>query len=216
MKNFKKALKFYLKISYNSVLICLGMIFLALGPTMLLTIRERDLFTYVLPVSLTPKIGILFILLQKTLDFTKSKVCVSLPFSKQLYTIIPTVVSASLTLIYDIALIILHITFKPQIPVSNFIVMTALGSFVIYLMHSTIRKPVLHSVYSIAWIIVIGSTTFSNLHMNLPLPNLSLGASIITGILIYIIGIGATLLIQKVWWKKCNHIFIDQPVNLKC
>ncbi|MCR5829796.1 MAG: hypothetical protein K6F93_05515 [Lachnospiraceae bacterium] len=213
MKNLKKALEFYLKISSNSTLICIGMIFLALGPAMLLSIDERDQILYVLPISLVPKIGILFMLLQKTLHFSKSKACVSLPFSKELYTIIPTVVSASFTLIYDITLIILHITFKPQIPVSNFIVMSALGSFVIFLMHSTIRKPVLHSVYSIAWIIVIGSTTFSNLHMNLPLPNLSLGASIITGIMIYIAGIGATILIQRIWWKKCNHIFDYNSVN---
>ena len=219
MKELGKALKLYLKISFNPIVGGFGLFVMAalliaaaLSPE---TPDSEDYMSMIAAVGFG-QIGIAVICLFGSITMARNKFFASLPFAKTLFTAVPMIVSAVLSLIYyNAAVTVAALCWEPA-ALSDLLIFVPLDSAVMCLAVSAIGKPKLEWIYLIC-ILFIGTEQAA-------LPNISLtahglGLPVMTagiiGALIYIAGIAVTLIIMNIWWKRSDHIYRGNNTYIK-
>lgn len=211
MKNFGKALKLYLKISFNPLLTIFGtgiivamMISVAAFPET----PDSDDYMSMIGSAGFGQIGIVVILLMGTVSITRSRFYSSTPFAKTFITVVPLFCTAVAALIYDIIAITIAALCWCEQGLSDLLIIAPINSFIICLAVSCAGKPKLECLYIIPFVVLAWENIFLNnisvtAHgFGLPVP-----VSAVIGVLIFAAGIAVTLLILNIWWKKCDHIY---------
>ena len=210
MKNFGKALKLYLKASLNpflalfSAVIIVGIMIAAVHEP---EVPESDEYMSMIGATATGQIGVVVISLGGVISVVRCKFYSSLPFAKTLFTVVPTVFTAGLSLIYDLIIItIAALCWVPQ-ALADIMIAAPIGSLMVILGVSCSGKPKLEWLYVMPFLILC--------IMQFVIPNISatkhgFGLPVVTsaviGALIFAAEIAVTLVILNIWWKKCDHI----------
>ena len=217
MKNIGKALKLYLKITFNPIVAAFGIFIMAGLLTAAAVYPEtpdsEDYMNMIGAVGFGQISSLIFFLFG-SIAMSRNKYFSSLPYAKQLFTVIPTLAAAAVSLIYYAAAVTIAALCWEPAGLSDLLVFLPLNSIAICLAVSAIGKPKLEWVYLIC-ILFLGTeqVVFPNISLTahgLGLPMLVAG---ITGGLIYIAGIALTLFITNLWWKNCDHIYRGNVVS---
>ena len=211
MKSIGKALKLYLKITFNPIVAAFGIfIMIALLIAAAVSPEAPDSEGYMSMIGSVGfgQIGIAAFCLFGSITMSRNKWFASLPFAKVLFTVIPVIVSSVISLIYYNAAITIAALCWEQTALSDLLIFVPINSAVMCLAVSAIGKPKLEWIYLIC-VLFLGT-------QQAVLPNISatahgLGLQVLTagiiGGLIYIAGIAISLLITALWWKKCDHTY---------
>ena len=211
MKNIGKALKLYLKITFNPFVVAFCVfIMVAILVAAAVSPESPDGKDYMKMIGAVGfrQISVLGFCILGGTTMTRNKWFASLPFAKTLFTVIPVLVSSVISLIYYIAAVIVAVLFWEPAALSDLLIFDPINSAVMCLAVSGIGKPKLEWIYFIC-ILFMGTQQFI-------LPNISLTAhglglplptAGIIGALIYIAGIALSLLITNIWWKSCDHTY---------
>ena len=210
MKNFGKALKLYLKVLFNplltlfSAVIIVGILIAAVHEP---EVPESDEYMSMIAATAIGQIGIVVFCLYGTISVTRCKFYSSLPFAKTLFTIVPMVFTAFMSLIYDLIIIMIAaLCWTPQ-ALADILIAAPVGSLMVILGVSCSGKPKLEWLYIMPFLILCT--------LQFVLPNISatmhgFGLPVITsaviGALIFAAEIAVTLVVMNIWWKKCDHV----------
>ena len=211
MKNFGKALKLYLKISFNPIVSAFGVLIMfalliaaAVSPE---TPDSEDYMSMIASVGFG-QIGIAVFCLFGSITMSRNKWFASLPFAKTLFTVVPLVIAAVMSLIYYNAAVTVAVFCWERAALSDLLVFLPIDSVVIWLAVSAIGKPKLEWIYLIC-VLSLGTqqVALPNISATMHGLGLSVTAAGIIGGLIFIAGIALTLLITTLWWKNCDHTY---------
>ena len=210
MKNFGKALKLYLKVSFNPLLTLFGAVIIVgimIAAVHEPEVPESDEYMSMISAVSFGQIGILIFFLIGSTSAVRSKFFASLPCSKLLFTVVPTAVTAALTLIYNSIVIAVAALCWEEQALADILIAAPVNSFIICLAVSVLGKPGLEALYAIPVLILATE--------QLVLPNISatkhgfglpLIPSAVIGVMIFAAGTAAVLAVLNIWWRRCDHI----------
>lgn len=211
MKNIGKALKLYLKITFNPVIVIFCVIITggillaaALSPE---TPDGEDYMNMIGAVGFR-QIAILAFCTLGSTTMSRNKWFASLPYAKTLFTVIPALISSVISLIYYIGAVAVAAIFWVPAAVSDLLIFDPLNSAMMCLAVSAIGKPKLEWIFFVC-ILFIGTQQIVLPHISVTAHGLGLPvptAAVIGG-LIYIAGIALSLVITNIWWKNCDHTY---------
>ena len=215
MKNFGKALKLYLKMTLNPIVSGFGvfimLIILIVAALLPDSPDSEDYMSMIASVGFG-QIGIAVICLSGSITICRNKLFASLPFAKTLFTVVPVVVPAVLSLIYCNAVITIAALCWEPAGMSDILVFAPLNGVVICLAVSAIGKSKFEWIYLVSILFLSAEEIL--------LPNISITAhglglpviaAAVIGALIFIAGIALTLLITNLWWKSADRVY--RPSN---
>ena len=211
MKNFGKALKLYLKISFNPLLTIFGTVIIVAMMIAAVTSPETpdsdDYMSMVGSVGFG-QIGIVVILLMGTVSITRSRFYSSTPFAKTFITVVPLFCTVVAALIYDIIMITIAALCWCEQGLSDLLIIAPINSFIIGLAVACAGKPKLECLYIIPFVVLAWeSIVLKNISVTAHGFGLPVPVSAVIGVLIFAAGIAVTLAIMNIWWKKCDHIY---------
>ena len=215
MKNFGKALKLYLKVSFNPLLALLSAVIIVgvmIAAVLEPEIPESDEYMSMIAAAATGQIGIVVFCLGGTISIIRGKFYSSLPFAKTLFTVVPTVFTAGLSLIYDLIIItIAALCWVPQ-ALADIMIAAPVGSLMVILGVSCSGKSKLEWLYILPFFILCTMQfILSKISVTMHGFGLPVITSAIIGALIFAAEIAVTLVIMNIWWKKCDHTY-----RMKC
>ena len=209
MKNFGKALRLYLKVIFNplltlfSAVIIVGILIAAVHEPEL---PESDDYMSMIAATAIGQIGIVVFCLYGTVSVIRCRFYPSLPFAKTFFTVVPTVFTAGLSLIYDLSVItIAALCWSPQ-ALADILIAAPVGSLMVILGVSCSGKPKLEWLYIMPFLVLC---TLQFVIPNISATKHGFGLPVVTsaviGALIFAAEIAVTLVILDIWWKKCDH-----------
>lgn len=218
MKNIKKAVKMYLKIAFNPFFTTLGVVFLSCGMIFFLVVDpqgEKNFFPMLITMSFFSKfIGIGLILISGMFSLTGNKFFASLTFAKQLYVRVHVFASIGITLIIDIICTVVASICWSESDFVNLLIILPIGSTMIYAPLSTIGKKRISLWGFIGWLFFMIVNLTPSFIMNKMYIDLPVSTAIVIAVLIYIFGIGITVLLNHFWWKHCDHVNAKKTVAI--
>ncbi len=218
MKNIKKAVKMYLKIAFNPFFTTFGVVFLSCGMIFFLVVDpqgEKNFFSMLITMSFSSKfIGIGLILVSGMLSLTGNKFFASLTFAKQLYVRVHVFASIGITLIIDIICTVVASICWSESDFVNLLIILPIGSTMIYAPLSTTGKKRISIWGFIGWLFFMIVNLTPSFIMNKMYIDLPVSTAIVIAVLIYIFGIGITVLLNHVWWKNCDHVNAKKTVAI--
>ena len=211
MKNLVKALKLYLKISFNPIVSTFGILIMValliagvLSPE---TPESEDYMSMAVSAGFV-QIGIAAVFLTGSVSMARNKCYASLPFAKALYTAAPAVASGAVALIYDVAAVTVAALCWSERGLSDILDIAPLNSFMICLAVACIGKQKLEWVYLICvMFLAFEEAVLPNISLTAHGLGLPLTVSAVIGALIFVLGMGLTLVITDIWWKNCDHTY---------
>lgn len=211
MKNFGKALKLYLKISFNPITLFFGIFIMAALLVAAAVSPEApesgEYMNMIASVGFGQISATLFFLFG-SIAVSRNKYFSSLPFAKLLFTVIPTLSAAAVSLIYYNAAVTIAALCWEQPALSDLLVFLPINSAVVCLAVSVIGKAKLEWVYLICILCLsVQQIALPNINATAHGLGLPVLASGIIGGLIYLAGIAVSLLITALWWKNCDHTY---------
>ena len=219
MKNFGKALKLYLKVSFNPIVSAFG-IFIMVGVVAAAVFSpespENEDYMSMIAAAGFAQIGVGIFFIAGGPSMARNKYYISLPFAKMLFTVIPAVTAAVMSLIYDNVIFAVAAFCWQEQALADIMIIAPVNSFMVCLAVSCMGKPKLEPLYIIPMIILATE--------HLVLPNISAAAhgfglpvvtSAVIGFLIFIAGAAVTLLIMNIWWRNSDRVYrrTDIPVQ---
>ena len=218
MKNIKKAVKMYLKIAFNPFFTTLGVVLLSCGMIFFLVVDpqgENNFFSMLITMSFSSKfIGIGLILISGMFSLTGNKFFASLTFAKQLYVRVHVFASIGITLIIDIICTVVASICWSESDFVNLLIILPIGSTMIYAPLSTIGKKRISLWGFIGWLFFMIVNLTPSFIMNKMYIDLPVSTAIVIAVLIYIFGIGITVLLNHIWWKHCDHVNAKKTVAI--
>ncbi|MBQ6091619.1 MAG: hypothetical protein IJL07_10190 [Lachnospiraceae bacterium] len=219
MKNIKKAVKMYLKIAFNPFFTTLGVVFLSCGMIFFLVVDpqgEKNFFSMLITMSFFSKfIGIGLILISGMFSLTGNKFFASLTFAKQLYVRVHVFASIGITLIIDIICTVVASICWSESDFVNLLIILPIGSTMICAPLSTIGKKRISLWGFIGWLFFMIVNLTPSFIMNKMYIDLPVSTAIVIAVLIYIFGIGITVLLNHIWWKNCDHVIPRKAVPIR-
>ena len=218
MNNIKKAVKMYLKIAFNPFFTTLGVVLLSCGMIFFLVVDpqgEKNFFSMLITMSFSSKfIGIGLILISGMFSLTGNKFFASLTFAKQLYVRVHVFASIGITLIIDIICTVVASICWSESDFVNLLIILPIGSTMIYAPLSTIGKKRISLWGFIGWLFFMIVNLTPSFIMNKMYIDLPVSTAIVIAVLIYIFGIGITVLLNHIWWKHRDHVIPRKAVPI--
>ena len=218
MNSIKKAVKMYLKIAFNPFFTTLGVVFLSCGMIFFLVVDpqgDKNFFSMLITMSFSSKfIGIGLILISGMFSLTGNKFFASLPFAKQLYVRVHVFASLGITLFIDIICIVIALLRWPESDFVNLLIILPIGSTMICAPLSTTGKKRISIWGFIGWLSFMIVNLTPSFIMNKMYIDLPVSTVIVIAVLIYIFGIGITVLLNHIWWKHCDHVIPRKEVTI--
>lgn len=215
MKNFGKALKLYLKMTLNPIVSGFGlliMLVILIVAALLPDSPDSEDYMSIIASVGFGQIGIAAFCLFGSIAISRNKFFTSLPFAKMLFTAVPAVVSATMSLIYFVVVITIAVLCWEPAGLSDILVFVPINSVMICLAVSAIGKPKLEWIYLICVMMLsVQQIALPNIGFTAHGLGLPVIAAAVTGALIFIAGIALTLLITNLWWKSANRVY--RPAN---
>ena len=225
MKNIRKAIRLYLKISINPWLLSFGVLMLACVLAFIITVDpqlENETPKGFLPVLITMTFtlklfGIGVIQFPGILSLAGNKVFASLPFAKELYMKVHLFASIGMTLIFDLMIIGFASLRWAESDFVNLLIILPASSIPVFTVFSTLGKQKISILALIGYLLfmivtITPSTVLNKLSFGV---DLSVGIAAVIGTLIYIVGIVITVLLNRFWWKHCNHVNARKTVIVR-
>jgi len=217
--NMKKAIKTYLRLTFNPIMTIIALIFAAV--LMVAAVKEpaepgsEDYMSMVGAIGFG-HIGILLFMLVGAMKTTQNKFFLSLPFAKDLITTAPVILCGAMGLVFDLtAGLITHFCWN-GIPNDDVIIVNAANTILMTMIVCFISK---NSYNVLKFILYMG---YFLQGIFLPkIPGLSDGifggeaghslAACLLAAVIYIAGLGVTHLLLRKWWNSSLRGLINVP-----
>lgn len=219
MKEFLKAYKLFWKVSFSPVMFfgfaffyCIGLACIAVSPE---KTGSQDFFSALGAIDIC-HIFIFCSFLIGVMYTKSSKFFTSTRGAKMLYTVAPVVATLTLGLIYDIIVnIAVYLAWeKSALPV--FIISNAVSTVLMCVLASTANIPKIGNVkFPICFLIFFAPMALGKLLYKLTL-DMTISQSVITAVVIYIVGVSLIILLMNLWWKNRDvHINILISVQIQ-
>ena len=145
---------------------------------------------------------------------TGNKFFASLPFAKKLYVRVHVFASIGITLFIDIICIVIASLRWPERDFVNLLIILPIGSTMICATLSTTGKKRISIWGFIGWLSFMIVNLTPSFIMNKMYIDLPVSTVIVIAVLIYIFGIGITVLLNHIWWKHCDHVIPRKEVTI--
>ena len=210
MKNFGKATKLYFNMSIG-ILSIIGAL-MAAGIFILVWVDpavcgEDGYMNMMGSINVGQLLSVILVI-AGGINMMKTRFFLSLPFAKTLFTTVPVIVSAGLSLIYGIIAAVIVILRADMQTLSDLLVLMPVNITFICLIVPTLGKYRFFPLHLLCVLYVVFSLSIMpELDITANGFGLPVQTACIIGALILVCGIALSLLITNIWWKKGNHTY---------